>query len=128
MPDEKSQFHFDFSSIEFPSDRITLGQIRRMESETMTSNRRLIERHPSNIEAINACRMEHILARKAWATTVGLADPDPSYLRREEVDNLSHIYRRYGIAGGKRETNELIRRFEAEVERVARLSTGEGRG
>lgn len=128
MPEEQKPDPYDFSTVEFPSDRLTLGQIRRQEPEIMTSHRQMGDRHPADIDALDACRMEHILAKKVWAKVVGMPDPHPRHIRREEVDNLSHIYKRYGISKGKLETNEIIRRFEADVERAAKLSMGEGRG
>ena len=128
MPKRARESESDISSIEFPTDRITLGDMRRTEPGIMLNERALLDRHPVNIDAIAAAQIEHILALKAWAAASGRSDPKPLRSRRGSIEFLAQVYKDYGLATGRRQTEELVRRFEVEATRLAGHSMGQGHG
>lgn len=127
MPDANEDFNPDLSSIEFPSERITLGQLRKVEPEFLSTDRAMIDNHMTVVHGINALRIEQILARQAWAAAIGLPDPIPFRKRATEIEYLTDVYKDYGISTGPQQTEELVRRFETEAARLAKLSVGQGR-
>jgi hypothetical protein len=128
MPDKQEEFNPDLSSIEFPTDRITLGQIWRTWPQLHQKEEHLSRGASSDIDAIRAAQVERIAARQAWAKAIGLPKTANHYHRHEYVGYLNDIYKAYGLSAGKKQTEEMIRRFEAEASRLAKLSVGEGRG
>lgn len=125
---EKPEWLPDISSIEFPTDRITVGQMRRDQPELLDADRPFVRAHLESPDALYATRMEHVLARKAWAAAIGLPDPAPERERLEEIGQINKVYTRFGISTGRQQTLELVRRFEAEAAQLAKLSVGHGRG
>lgn len=128
MPRQIRDFQPDISSIQFPTDQITLGQMRKQQPELLQNDRAMLDRHPADVEIINAARIEHILARKAWASALGLPDPDEFRDRKEELQYLTEVYKEYGIASGPKHTEELVKAFETEAARLAGLSAGRSPG
>ncbi len=128
MPDkEKKQTAVpDFSGIAFPSDQITIAQIRK-EQPYMFAFDTLGTDHASNFDAINTIRCELILAEKAWASALGHSEPQPDFDRREEIAMLNDDYVRYGLSTGIAKTRQLVRDFEKAVAEQARTAGGQGR-
>jgi hypothetical protein len=112
MPDETKDFALDLSRISFPTDRITLGQLRREEPAVFTSSH-LLEGHLTDIGALSTLHVEITLAEKAFAKAAGRPDPHRDDNRRELIRLLDHDYRAYGMSAGLRSTQELVRAFES---------------
>lgn len=128
MPNKEAEaFNPDLSSITFPSERITLGQMRKVEPEWFSTDREMLDNNLVVVHGINALRVEQILARKAWAEAIGLPDPDTFHSRATEVEYLTDIYKDYGISTGPQQTEELVRRFETEAAKLAKISAGQSR-
>ncbi len=120
-------FNPDLSSIEFPTDRITLGQMRRLEPGLMTSGREMANQHLINADAICTMAIEQRLAKQAWAQAIGMPGVDRLDEREDDLAHLNEIYTMYGLSSGENQTQEMVRRFETEAARLGRLSVGEGR-
>ncbi len=115
----------DFSTIQFPSDRITIAQIRK-EQPYMFTRDALGEAHAGNFDAVNTIRCELILAEKAWAAALGRPDPQPDCHRLEEIAMLNDDYVRYGLSTGIWKTRQLVRDFEKAVAAQAQIAEGRG--
>ena len=126
MAQTDNDFNPDLSSLEFPSDRITLVQLRRVEPEYFSTDRQMLDNDLTVVHGINALRIELVLARKAWAAAIGLPDPDTFRKRPTEIEYLTDVYKDYGLSSGRQQTEELVRRFETEAARLAKLSVGQG--
>ena len=128
MPDthQKQPAVPDFSAISFPSDRITIAQIRK-EQPYMFTYDVLGEAHAGNFDALNTVRCELILAEKARASALGQPDPQPEYNRLEEIVMLNDDYVRYGLSTGIHKTRQMIRDFEEAVAEQVRTAEGRGR-
>lgn len=128
MPDKKEEFNPDLSSIEFPTDRITLSQIWKAEPGLFDDPQNLSRGAPSDIDAIRAVQVERIAARQVWAKTIGMPRSEHFYHRPDYVGYLNDVYKKYGLSSGRKQTEEIVRRFESQAEQFARISIGEGRG
>jgi hypothetical protein len=128
MPEKKEKFNPDLSSIEFPTDRITLGQIWKAEPELLHDNQNMSRGVPSDIDAIRAAQIERIAARQVWAKTIGMPRDAHYYHRHDYVGYLNDIYKMYGLSSGRKQTDEMVRGFESQVEKAAKQSIGQGRG
>lgn len=124
VPD--SEFTPDLSKVNFPSDRITVKDMRRAQPSLLFSDRELLrfDRQLMHIEAIDTARVEHILARKAWAKALDLPDPHASHERLDLISFLDEGYQRYGISSGPKATLELVRQFESEAAQEAARTAG----
>jgi len=131
MPQKKSDDLLpELSKVRFPTDAVTMAQVRRDQPELIYSDKELLNpyRRITNVHILETMRTEHILASKAWAKAIGLADPFPTHHRREEIGFLIDDYQRYGLSTGANQTKELIRVFEKEAAHQAKLAAGQGRG
>lgn len=128
MPDMYQEFNPDLSSIEFPTDRITLGQMRLLEPGLMSSGSAMAKQPLINADAICTMAIEQRLAKQAWAQAIGMSGVDRLDERDEDLEHLNEIYKMYGLSSGENQTQEMVRRFETEAARLGRLSIGEGRG
>ena len=114
-----------YTSIRFPSDSVTVAAVRRVHPNRfdVEDGRRFqtLEGEPEFTLGA-ALHVERILARAAYETARG--NPD-DYLascglsREDCLEDRTDFYRTYGVADGRRQTEELIRRIEAQaVEQV----------
>jgi hypothetical protein len=116
----------DFSTISFPSDRITIGQIRQEQPDTFAEDG-LFTAHATYFLAISTVLCEQGLAKKAWAAALGQPDPEPNEDRLEQITMLNDDYVRYGLSTGIAKTREMVREFEKAVAKQALKSEGKGR-
>jgi hypothetical protein len=126
---KKEELVADLTQVHFPSDQLTLAQLRRDQPELLFSDKELLDsnRRITDVRMFETMRTEHILANKAWAKAIGLPDPFPTHNHREEISFLNDDYQRYGLSTGAKQTAELVRAFENEAANLARLAVGEGR-
>jgi hypothetical protein len=117
----------DFGTINFPTDSITLGTIRRHEPDMFTMDG--IGGATSNVQAIATLFHEEILAEKTFAVAIGRIDPHPDMPRPFLVRLLDGAYRAYGISSGPKQSVELVRGIERQASEQARaMKGGVGRG
>lgn len=98
----------DVQSIDFPTDRLTLGQLRRLQSELWES----IDGNLAEVEAISLFDLERTLANKAFALALGIPDPHPEEEWRDAVLMLDRGYQKHGLSTGPHQTQLLVRDFE----------------
>jgi hypothetical protein len=116
MPDnKKKELEPDFSNISFPSDKITIGQLRKEQPDVFTERSLYNDAPARDLNAFNTILCELGLAKKAWAKALGKPEPEPNEDRLEEIDMLNDDYVRYGLSTGIAKTRELVRTFEKAV-------------
>lgn len=110
------------SRVQFPTDRITLGVMRRVEPERF-EEKALASNVLRGSQAIAMLMWECVLADKAYAAAAHVSDPHSEVSRDYVVSVLNEAYVQYGISRGSAETMELVRRFEAMAAVQARVTT-----
>ncbi len=107
----------DLSKINFPTDAITFGAIRRHEPGNVEW--KSPPEPPELLEIVAIHRFEQRLAEKAFAGAIGLEDPHPRYQRAEFVDALCDGYRSYKICKNDSEAKALAEKIEDDARRQA---------
>ncbi len=127
-PDNSLPGQFDLSKIEFPTDRLTVGELRKRQPRLFDL---LIHRsHNLNSVLVTATMaVEQELAFKAFARAAGLPDPDPNLVTSpsELMRMLDQDYRRQGISMGYQQTKQMVREFEKAAAAQGRASRGASR-
>lgn len=104
----------DFAKIALPSDRITLGSMRRRAPQCAGEE---CVRSLGVSGAADAHCTEVVLCERAYARATGEYGSARSVSREELMEGLDEVYQEYGISRGMHETAELVRRLEAEAAR-----------
>ena len=117
---------FDPTSMKFPTDSITLGQMRAHEPNLFNSAA-LDKLRATGCDAIATHRLELRLAEQAVALAVGSSTQRPNDDRRDLVEMLNRAYKVYGVSSGIQQTWQLVRDFEAEAVRQAHMRVGKSR-
>jgi hypothetical protein len=110
--------------IAFPTDQITIGQLRQRQPQLFTEKgifgpARKGYSARGQIDAFTAMESERRLAQKAFAAAAGQPDPHPDVDRMEERRYLNEEYVAYGLSSGPQQTNQLIRDIESSAARQA---------
>lgn len=113
----------DYASLSFPSDHITLADIRRAHPDRFDTEdgRRFksIELEDKSFTVSLIIHLEHLLARAAFEKAAGLPGNvlhDVGLLEREEcIEELTGFYQAYGVAQGPQHTEMLVRDLEARA-------------
>jgi hypothetical protein len=129
MSEKQSFPPIDLYAIQFPSDKVTLGQARKIDRELngvgdFSSSRRLNNAHAIDILAMIPLTYELELAEKAYAKALGLADPSPLSTRAELVSALRDQWEQYGISSGPQQSTQFIRDIERDAKRQAEQHLG----
>lgn len=101
----------DLSKLRFPSDSITLGQMRA-DDPALFSKTSLEGLTATHVEAIATHWWEQMLARKAFSKAAGMPDLDTGTDMAFIVSTLNSAYRKYGLSSGMHQTRELAREIE----------------
>lgn len=126
MGEEAKTPQFDPTGIKFPSDAITLGQMRAREPSLFRPP--VLDRLRAwEIDAIVTHRWELRLAEKAFAEVLGLPNPLPNDDRRSIVEMLNRGYKLFGVSSGIQQTWQLVRDFESAAAEQARGIAGRSR-
>lgn len=115
----------DIKNIVFPSQRITVGEMVRLEPALFEPTQ-LLRVAVGDIRAFSTFHWERVLAHKAVAKASGMPDPYPSDGAGELRRLLSESYQAYGLSAGPRHGLELARDIERQAVAVAR-GTGASR-
>jgi hypothetical protein len=128
---EKPSFPpLDLYAMQFPSDKVTLGQARKIDRElngdgVFSSSHRLNFAHaPTDILAVIPLTYEFELAEKAYAKALGLPDPLPHTTRAELVNDLRREWKQDGISSGPQQSTQFIRDIERDAKRQAEQHLG----
>jgi hypothetical protein len=121
-----SKASLDFSAIEFPSDRVTIGKMRKLLPAQFTPT----GLKASHFEApvLHTLLCEQVLAEQAFAAAAGLPSPHTLWDRRESILALNSDYCRFGISSGLQQTYQLVRRFEQAAVDQWKAPQGPSRG
>lgn len=111
----------NYTSIVFPSDRITLADLRRAHPERFDAEGgdrfKRSERDPSF--ALNSILyLERLLARAAFEQALGSSAgviEDSGLDRHDCVKELASFYALYRVASGPHQTEQLIRDIESQA-------------
>lgn len=119
---------FDLSKIEFPTDRVTIGELRKRQPKLFN----FLVHHSDNLDLIHitaAMTLEQELAFKAFARAARMPDPDPDPLTRpsELIRMLDRDYRRQVISTGYQQTKQMVRAFEKAAAEQGRSIRGHSR-
>lgn len=117
----------DWTAIEFPSDRLTLGAIRKQHVDLLVDADRGAHVQYSQFDTFPMLAAEMDIAAVAYARAAGL--PDPFAHLHEEVAGmksrpamvavLDNAYQKYGLSSGPQLTEHLVRGIEAAAEKQA---------
>ncbi|HEV3304494.1 MAG TPA: hypothetical protein VG055_32890 [Planctomycetaceae bacterium] len=123
MPFRRQELAPNLATLGFPSDRVTLGQLRRRQPTIFDQNSKF--RIPAgSLEILATVHLENVVARRAFAAECNLADLFPNEDRRELIHLLDAEYRRYGISSGIHQTRQLLRELEAAARKQGREQSG----
>lgn len=114
---------FDPSSIDFPTDRITIGQMRKAEPNGW----RDAGGKRAGAEGLNIYALELRVAEDFFATALGLPSPESSLSLSDDeslVECFNDAYVKYGISSGMEKTKQILRDFEAAVKKQAEQHLG----
>jgi hypothetical protein len=116
---KKPRTSVDYSSIVFPTDRITLADIRRVHPAGFEDDPAQGFNHPAPVNDVNtAVYIERLLAHAAFDRALGRSTDvlrDAATDRAGCVEELTQYYRTYGLAEGPQHTEQLVRRIEAQA-------------
>ncbi len=130
----------DFTQIEFPSDKLTVGMLRKAYPQGFDVDM------PRDVGAYNELRddydrrslddilgtglidVERLVAERAFKVALGQSVKGDSRLSNKDelVDCLTHVYKHDGLARGEHEALAMIRRIEVQAEAQARQYEGRG--
>jgi len=111
----------EYSTLSFPSDRLTFAEIRKVEAELLAEDDPG-GWHLADLEIIPAHLFERVLANKAFAQAIGQPDPHPDDNRLDLILGLHEAYVRYGISSGLQQSRQLIRQLETEAANQAKAA------
>jgi hypothetical protein len=123
MPFRSQELEPTLATLAFPSDRVTLGQLRRRQP-TIFDQASKFRIPAGSLEILATIHLENIVARRAFAAECNLADPSPTEDRRELIRLLDADYRRYGISSGIQQTRQLLRELESAARKQGREQLG----
>jgi hypothetical protein len=121
MPDTSPIDSIDYTSINFPSDRITIADVRRAHPERFDAeNGEAFEQtHDEPKFTLNLIiYLERLLARAAYERARGKAGDvlgEHGLDRDECVEELTKFFGTYRVAKGANHTEQLIRDIESQA-------------
>lgn len=126
MPDDPPLDYIDYTSLRFPSDRITIRDMRRAHPDRfdVEGGRRFAEPEDEEDFLVGTLiYMERLVARAAFEAALG--KPGDLYAERALekegcVEEMAEMYRRYGVSTGLEHTRQLLRDLESQAAQQAR--------
>jgi hypothetical protein len=112
--------YIDYTSIRFPSDRITVADIRRAHpgSFDVEDGGRFRECSRNFFPLDTVIYLERLLARAAYEKAIGKPGDildDRGLERSDCMKDLTKFYATYGVAKGAHLTEQLIREIESQA-------------
>lgn len=127
MPDESHTPKLQLALLQFPTDALTIADLRRRDQPKLFEESlfRSYDNSPAtSMNVLTFMLSERILAQKAFAAAAGLPDPWPDENRRDEISDLNGYYVAMGLSKGLEQTKQMVRAFE----RTAAQQVGPSRG
>jgi hypothetical protein len=121
MPADSPLDYVDYTAIPFPSDRISVADIRHhhpdlFDVEDAKGFDRIADEATFTLDLI--LDLERLIARAAYESARGLppsAFKDRGMSRSECLDELAAFYSGYGVATGRKATEQLVRDIESRA-------------
>ncbi len=112
--------HFNLQAMQFPSDDLRIGDLRRIHPEQFDDGKVpnfFHETGEADMTIGHMLYLERELAQVAFQDATGNRDyiDDPLVDRAASTEELSELYIRYGLAGGPREARLLIQGIEEKA-------------
>jgi hypothetical protein len=126
MPGDINTPILDLAKIDFPTDAVTLGQLRRRKPELLTRDG-LTEADLRDLEIAGTIDAEITLAEKAFLKTLGQPYPDPGDTRGVLFRMLNQDYCELGLSTGPNQTRQLMRAIESAAVEQAKGIIGRRR-
>jgi len=123
MPDENKSSTLDVTKMSFPTDALTVGQLRRRQPNLFVTEGRA-KAHLSDLEVIPTLAIEMSLAEKTFCRAMSQPDPCPGDTRAMLVQMLNEDYCRLEISSGLHQTRQLARAIESAAVKQAFATTG----
>jgi len=115
----------DFSRIAFPTDQLTVGQLRERFPEEFKGEKVTFFYDQKGMELTSTIDIERELAKHAFDAVLGRkkGDPEAAFIREELEDCLAGSYVFLRMAKGKHEASQMVREVisAAEAQAMARL-------
>ena len=130
MTEESSIPKLNLYAISFPSDKLTLGQMRKLDQtvsgsgEVFSSSEKLHDARAAHIHSFIPLSYEMLLAEKAYAKSLGLSEPWPLTSRSELVGLLRQQWEEDGISSGPELSKQFIRDIEQAAIKQAKKHLG----
>lgn len=120
MSDNRSLIDYiDYTSISFPSDRITVRDIRKAHPDLIDVEGDHFFGEPEAADTVgNVILLERLLARAAFEAALGKSGNvinERGLSRADCLEDLAPLYATYGVASGPEHTEQLVRDFEAQA-------------
>jgi len=121
-PAEEPAKSLDVTKLDLPSDKITVGTLRKRDPRVFADYHTMMDTSIADISIGAVIATELVLARNAFLQASGIVSEDviDPVQRREEIMNLNVDYCEHGISSGIRQTNELVRQLEHQATQQAR--------
>jgi hypothetical protein len=123
--DEQAVPKLDARKIAFPSDSITLGQMRQMEPEYFSSLSNYAAGRLYFLDALVADEL--VIAERAFDAACGHPDRFPEYGVAEQMHSLNQEYKRWGVSTGWQMTRQLVRDLQKSAQEQAKQYLGQSR-
>lgn len=125
MSEKPRSDQINMRAMEFPTDNIAIGQVRRTQPEIFNNpagNKKAV----ASVDVVATMWLEQQLAERAFEAAAGRGDSDSESLvdRATAIQMLDEEYRRYGLSCGLQQTKQLIRAFETAAAGQAKAIRG----
>jgi hypothetical protein len=125
----KKEPRLNVSRIDFPSDHLTVKDLRHLFSDSLDTDDITASEHPKELDNLQTLiRAEDLLAQRAFALALGR--PAKDYWPAERQDSLAalpEMYAQFGLATGEQQTQLLVRQLEAAAAAQAKEYLGNRR-
>lgn len=127
MPAKERPLKLDLAAIDFPSDKVTLGEMRRLEPSMFVPGK-FFQWHLDDVGIISTLDVEMVLAETAFAKRAKLPNPHPEVARSEAIAWLNDGYKECGLSSGLQQTKLLVREIEsAAIRQAEQMLSGQSR-
>ena len=127
---EPNRLAISIENIQFPSDRLTFGQLRRVFPADFSDGALKSQRNTRFLDDVfPMLQLEKEIAAMAFARAAGVSPPKTRFPYLDDegelIEDLAMFYTKLGIASGEKHAAELIRGITSQA--VAQASPGRDR-
>jgi len=121
MPSDSPLDYIDYTSLQFPSDRLTLLDVRRAHPERFDVEGAERFADPDGVDHLplnTLLYMERLVARAAFEVALGKSADlyaERGLVREECLEEMAEMYQMYGLSTGPQHTEQMIRTLESQA-------------